>query len=571
MIKCLSPCLKIIIDKLFIICYFAKKITSEVVMAKFKVLITDHIAQEGLDILGREKDIEYEVRAGIKNDELKEIIGNYDAIITRSGTTITKELLENPGKLKIIGRAGVGLDNVDIEAASKKGIIVMNAPTGNTLAATELTMGMILAAARKIPMANTSLKNGEWNRKKFMGIQLYNKTLGIVGLGRIGSNVAIRAKSFGMKIVAYDPYIKTSKAESLGVKLYDSLSDVLKEADIVTFHTPLTNETHNMVTEKEISLMKDGAIIVNCARGGIVNEEDLYNAVKSGKLFSAAIDVFEVEPPTGNKLLTLDNIFVTPHIGANTSEGQKGVAVIIAEQIVNALYGRSYINAVNIPFMKSQLPVELQYYFDLVERMAKLTAQIVSGRTEEIKLTFVGKKFEDDICERTFDVPFSYQPYTVAALKGYLEVSLKESVSYINASYFAKDRNILVSETKTDSYRKYNDLVVLTVKTDKQEISVGGTVFADNIGRIVFIDDFRIDVVPEGTLLYFRNVDRPGVIGKVGTILGKYNINIAGFELSRQKTGDAMAFVSIDNKIPKKVIDEIIAIDGMILAKVVEI
>lgn len=540
-------------------------------MAKFKVLITDHIAQEGLDILNSDKDIEYEVKSGIKNDELKEIIGNYDAIITRSGTTITKELLENPGRLKIIGRAGVGLDNVDIEAASKKGIIVMNAPTGNTLAATELTMGMILAAARKIPMANSSLKKGEWDRKKFMGIQLYNKTLGIVGLGRIGSNVAVRAKSFGMKIVAYDPYIKKSKAESLGVKLYDSLLEVLKESDIVTFHTPLTNETHNMVTEKEISMMKDGAIIVNCARGGIVNEEDLFNAVKSGKLFAAAIDVFEVEPPTGNKLLTLDNIFVTPHIGANTNEGQKGVAVIIAEQVINALHGRSYINAVNIPFMKSQLPVELQYYFDLVEKMAKLTAQIITGRTEEIKLTFVGKKFEDDICERTFDVPFSYQPYTVAALKGYLEVSLRESISYINASYFAKDRNILVSEIKTESHKKYNDLIVLTVKTDKQEISVGGTVFADNVGRIVFIDDFRIDVVPKGTLLYFRNVDRPGVIGKVGTILGKYNINIAGFELSRQKGGNAMAFVSVDNKIPKKVIDEIISIEGMIQAKVVEI
>lgn len=540
-------------------------------MAKFKVLITDHIAQEGLDILNSDKDIEYEVKSGIKNDELKEIIGNYDAIITRSGTTITKELLENPGRLKIIGRAGVGLDNVDIEAASKKGIIVMNAPTGNTLAATELTMGMILAAARKIPMANSSLKKGEWDRKKFMGIQLYNKTLGIVGLGRIGSNVAVRAKSFGMKIVAYDPYIKKSKAESLGVKLYDSLLEVLKESDIVTFHTPLTNETHNMVTEKEISMMKDGAIIVNCARGGIVNEEDLFNAVKSGKLFAAAIDVFEVEPPTGNKLLTLDNIFVTPHIGANTNEGQKGVAVIIAEQVINALHGRSYINAVNIPFMKSQLPVELQYYFDLVEKMAKLTAQIITGRTEEIKLTFVGKKFEDDICERTFDVPFSYQPYTVAALKGYLEVSLRESISYINASYFAKDRNILVSEIKTESHKKYNDLIVLTVKTDKQEISVGGTVFADNVGRIVFIDDFRIDVVPKGTLLYFRNVDRPGVIGKVGTILGKYNINIAGFELSRQKGGNAMAFVSVDNKISKKIIDEIISIEGMIQAKVVEI
>lgn len=540
-------------------------------MAKFKILITDNIAQEGLDILEKEKDVEYEIIPGIKKEELKLIIGNYDAIITRSGTTITEDLIENPGKLKIIGRAGVGLDNIDIEAASKKGIIVMNAPTGNTLAATELTMGMILAAARKIPLANNSLKSGQWDRKLFMGVQLYNKTLGIVGLGRIGSNVATRAKGFGMKVVAYDPYIKRAKADSLGVKLYDRLEDLLKEADIITFHTPLTNETHNMITEKQINMMKDGVIIVNCARGGIVNEEDLYNAVKSGKVFSAAIDVFEKEPPVDNKLLTLDNIFVTPHIGANTHEGQKGVAVIIVEQIINALHGKSYQNAVNIPFMKSQLPEELQHYFEIAEKMAKLSAQIIKGRPEELKITFAGKKFEEDICERTFDVPFSYQPYTVAALKGFLEVSLKETISYINASYFAKDRNIIVSETKLDSYKKYNDIIVLTIKTDQQELTVGGTVFADNIGRIVFIDDFRIDVIPEGTLLYFRNVDRPGVIGKVGTILGANQINIAGFELSRQKGGEAMAFVSVDNKITKPVIDEIVAIDGIIEVKVVEV
>jgi len=540
-------------------------------MAKFKILITDNIAQEGLDILDKEESVEYEIKPGIKNEDLKPIIGKYDAIITRSGTTVTEDLIENPGKLKIIGRAGVGLDNVDIEAASKKGIIVMNAPTGNTLAATELTMGMMLAAARKIPLANNSLKSGEWDRKRFMGIQLYNKTLGIVGLGRIGSNVAIRAKSFGMKVIAYDPYIKRSKAESLGVKLYDKLEDLLKEVDVITFHTPLTNETHNMITEKHINMMKDGVIIVNCARGGIVNENDLYNAAKNGKIFSAAIDVFEKEPATDNKLITLDNIFVTPHIGANTHEGQKGVAVIIAEQIINALHGKSYLNAVNIPFMKSQLPEELQHYFEIAEKMAKLSAQIVKGRPEEINITFAGKKFEEDVCEKTFDVPFSYQPYTVAALKGFLEVSLKETISYINASYFAKDRNIIVSETKLDSFKKYNDIIVLTIKTDQQELTIGGTVFADYIGRIVFIDDFRIDIVPEGTLLYFRNVDRPGVIGKVGTILGMNQINIAGFELSRQKGGEAMAFVSVDNKIPKSVIDEIIAIDGMIEAKVVEV
>ncbi|BAI80333.1 D-3-phosphoglycerate dehydrogenase [Deferribacter desulfuricans SSM1] len=540
-------------------------------MEKFKVLITDHIAEEGIKILLDSKDIEVEEKPGISHEELKEIIGNYDAIITRSGTTITADLLENPGKLKIIGRAGVGLDNVDIEAASKKGIIVMNAPTGNTLAATELTMGMMLAAARKIPAAHISLKNGEWNRKKFMGIQLFNKTLGIVGLGRIGSNVAIRAKSFGMKIVAYDPYIKKSKAESLGVTLLDNLEDLLKISDVITFHTPLTKETKNMITKKEIELMKDGVILVNCARGGIINENDLYDALKSGKVFTAAIDVFEKEPPKGNKLLELDNLFVTPHIGANTEEGQKGVAVIIAEQIVNALHGKSYINAVNIPFMKSQLPEDLQIYFELIEKISKLAAQTVKGRPDEIKVTLVGKRFEDDICERTFDTPFSYQPFTIAAIKGFLEVRLQESVSYINAPYFAKDRKINVIESKQETYDKYNDLLILEIKTDKEHRIIAGTVFNNKEGRIVLFDDFRIDIIPEGTFLYFRNIDRPGVIGKVGTILGENNINIAGFELARQKGGEAIAFVSVDNEIPESVLSEIKKIDGMLEVNLVEL
>ncbi|MCA1981041.1 MAG: phosphoglycerate dehydrogenase, partial [Calditerrivibrio sp.] len=510
-------------------------------------------------------------RAGIKNVDLKPIIGEYDAIITRSGTTVTADLIENPGKLKIIGRAGVGLDNVDIEAASRKGIIVMNAPTGNTLAATELTMAMMLSAARKVPMANQSLKSGEWDRKKFMGIQLYSKVLGIVGLGRIGSNVAVRAKSFGMKVIAFDPYIKKSKADSLGVKLYDNLEQLLKEVDVITFHTPLTNETHNMITAKEISLMKNGVLIINCARGGIVNENDLYEAVKSGKVFAAGIDVFEEEPPINNKLLTLDNIFVTPHIGANTHEGQKGVAVIIAENVLNALYGKSYMNAVNIPFMKSQLSEDLQRYFELIEKMGKLAAQIIKGRVEEFHVKLVGKNFEEDVCERTFDTPFSYQPFTIAAIKGLLEVTQGETVSYISASYIAKDRNINVLESKFSTYDKFNDLIVLKIKTDKEERLIGGTVFNDGIGRVLFIDKFYLDVIPNGTFLYFNNHDRPGVIGKVGTILGNMGINIAGFELSRQEAGQAIAFVSVDNPITKDVLDEILRIDGMKDAKVIEL
>jgi D-3-phosphoglycerate dehydrogenase len=540
-------------------------------MSLFTVLVTDNISGEGLKKLTWDKTIEADIRPGIKNEELIKIIGNYDAIITRSGTSIPESLVENPGRLKVIGRAGVGLDNIDIEAASKKGIIVMNAPTGNTLAATELTMGIMLAAARKIPLANDSLKAGKWDRKKFMGVELYNKTLGIVGLGRIGTNVAIRAKGFGMRIIAYDPYIKKSKAESVGVILCDKLEDVLREADFLTFHTPLTTVTKNMITSTEMALLKEGVILVNCARGGIVNENDLYDALKSGKVFAAGVDVFEEEPAGSNKLLELENVFATPHIGANTREGQDAVAVIVAEQVYNALHGRPYQNAVNIPFMKSQLPEELQRYFNLAEKMGKLGAQVAKGRPSQIKFLMVGKMFEEDLCERKFDVPFSYQPFTIAALKGFLEISCKETVTFINAPYFIKDRSISVEESKTEQYEKFNDLILLTVKTDMGETSIAGTVFSDGIGRVVLYDNFRLDIIPDGTFLHFRIFDRPGIIGKVATILGDKNINIAGFGLSRQKSGEEVSFVSVDSHITSDILSKIQAIDGMIEASVIQL
>lgn len=540
-------------------------------MKRYKVLVTDSIAREGTDILERAGTIDVDVRAGIKNDELKKIIGEYDALMTRSGTSIPEDLLEKPGKLKIIARAGVGVDNIDIEAASKRGIVVINAPTGNTLAAAELTMGIMLAAARKIPQANNSLKAGKWDRKKFMGVELYNKTLGIVGLGRIGTNVAIRAKSFGMRIIAYDPFIKKTKAESMGVILYDRLEDLLKEVDVITFHTPLTAQTRNLITASEIGRMKNGVIFVNCARGGIVNEKDLYSSLKAGKIFAAGVDVFEKEPAGSNKLLELENVFATPHIGANTVEGQKAVAVIAAEQLVNAIHGRPYQNAVNIPFMKSQLPEHMQLYFNLVEKMGKLAGQLIKGRPGKIKITMVGKNFEEDLCERKFDVPFSYQPFTIAGLKGFLELGLYESVTFINAPYLAKDSDIEVEESKTAQYDKYNDLIIFDVETDREKITVAGTVFADKLGRIVMIGGFSLDMVPEGTFLHFRIYDRPGVIGKVATILGKNTINIAGFSLSRHVSGEEIAFVAVDNPIGIGVLGDILKIDGMIEAKVIQL
>lgn len=544
-------------------------------MQTFNILITDSIAEEGIDILKNSPGITYEIKAGIKNEDLKKIIGEYDAVITRSGTNVDADLLENTGKLKIIGRAGVGLDNVDIETASKKGLIVMNAPTGNTLAATELTMGMILAACRRIPAADASVKKGEWNRKKFMGIQLHDKVLGIVGMGRIGGNVAVRCKAFGMKIMVFDPYIKESRAESIGVTLCESLDEVLKAADVLTFHTPLTPETHGLMGKAQFDMMKTGSVLVNCARGGLVDEDALYDAVKSGKLFSAATDVFSSEPPAdcGNKLLTLENIILTPHIGANTHEGQKGVAVIICEQIVNALKGKSYANAVNIPYMKSQLPEDMQRYFELAQSLGRMAAQLSSGRPDEMRFTMVGKRFDESFGERTFDSPFNFQPFTIAALKGFLEVRLQETVSFINSPYLAKDRNMHVMESKTDHYAKYNDLLVLTLKTADGELVIGGTVFPDQKGRITFIDKYNLDLNAQGNYLYFRNNDRPGIVGKVGTVLGENNVNIANFELARvdNKGSEAVSFVLVDDPITPEVIAQLMKIDGILEAKPIKL
>ncbi len=542
-------------------------------MPKYSIIITDHLAEEGYEILKADPEVAVDLRPGIKNDELKPILKNYDAVITRSGTTVTPDLLSETGKLKIIGRAGVGLDNVDIETASKKGIIVMNAPTGNTLAAVELTMGMILSAARKIPTANSSTKAGGWDRKRFMGIQLHNKTLGIVGLGRIGGNVATRAKAFGMKVIAFDPYIKRGRGESLGVAIVDKLDDLLSQSDVITMHTPLTIETKGMIDKECFSKMKDGAIFINCARGGLVDEAAFVEAVKSGKLFAGGTDVFEQEPPAGSPLLTVENLFVTPHIGANTFEGQKGVAVIICEQVLNALHGRPYQYAVNTPFERERLTPDMQRYFDLSEKLGKMAAQLTEGRVHEVRVVMAGKRFEEDLGERTFDTPFNYQPFTIAVLKGFLESFVHEAVSFINAPYLAKDKDIIVTETKVAEYNKLNDHLVLVVKTDRGETTYAATVFSDHVGRIVQIGPFNLDLVAGGMYLYFRNIDTPGVVGYVGTLLGKHNINIGNFELSRLKPkgGEAAAFVSVDDYVPQVVLDDMSSHKGIIEVKFLKV
>ncbi|GBE14871.1 D-3-phosphoglycerate dehydrogenase [bacterium BMS3Abin14] len=534
-----------------------------------KVLVTDAINQEGIDLLRSEEGLEVDVDFSLKGNRLAEAIGPYHALITRSGTNVTSSIIENGKNLKVIGRAGVGVDNVDIEAASKKGIIVMNAPTGNTLAATEHTMAMMLASVRKLPYAHNSLERGEWDRKRFMGIQLYKKTLGIVGLGRIGTEVAKRAKAFDMHIVAFDPYIKRDKAEKLNVELFDDFHHLLAMSDIVTFHVPLTDETRGMVKAAQFEHMKDRVVLINCCRGGVIDEADLAEALDSGKIFMAALDVFTHEPPPpGSPLHNQERLIVTPHLGANTEEAQKNVSVIIAQQVINVLKGRSYDNAVNLPYVRGRLSSELKAYFDLSEKMGRLLSQIVMGRIEEVQITLVGSLFAEDISEKVFDSPFRYQPFTFAVLKGLLEHKQQEGVSFVSAPYYAKEREISIIEAKAERVKNYSDLISVRVTTDRGANTVGGTVFADLKGRIVSIDQFLVDVVAEGTFLLFTNMDRPGVIGRVGTILGENRINVAGFYLGRESyQGNALACVSLDSRVPEAVLEEIRELEEILDAR----
>jgi len=532
-----------------------------------KVLLSEAIHESGIRLLESKAEIVFCPEP--TEEAIGNLISDVDALIIRTAGKVTRQMIKKAERLKVISRTGGGLNNVDIEAASRKGVVVLNAPTGNTLAATEHTLAMMLGAVRRLPFAHISLDHGEWDRKKFMGTQLYKKTLGVVGLGRIGSEVARRALSFDMSIIAYDPYIKREKAEKVGVELVENLSELLERSDIITFHVPLTEETTGMIGDGEFNGMKDRVVLVNCARGGVVEETALARALESGKVSMAAVDVFSKEPlPKDSPLHGVPNLIITPHLGANTEEAQKNVSVIIAQQVINVLKGLSYENAVNLPYVRGRLSPELQVYFDLAEKMGHFLSQFTTGRIEGVQVTLVGSLFAEDVSEKVFDSPFRYQPYTFAVLKGLMETYQQEAASYISAPYFAKERGISITEAKADRVKNYSDLISVKVITDKGENTVEGTVFADLRGRVTGVDKYRVDLVAEGTFLFFTNRDRPGVIGKVGTILGQNRINVAGFYLGRENyQGSAVGFVALDSRVPEGVLQEIKKLEEIIEAK----
>ncbi len=513
----------------------------------YTILITDDIGPAGLALLDAAADVKYDIVKLPPREKLIEIIGDYDAVITRSGTPLTADVYQAAKQLKVAGRAGVGMDNVDIDAATLRGILVMNTPEANTLAATELTMAAMLAVCRRLPLANTSIQRGEWTRNKFLGVQLHDKTLGVIGLGRIGSRVATRCQAFGMKVIAYDPYIAEEVAERLHVRLVGELDELLTTADIITLHTPLTDETRGMIGANEIAKMKDGVRLINCARGGICDEPALYDGLLAGKIGGAALDVFSVEPPRTDllkRLLALDNVVSTPHIGANTVEAQRDVAVQIVQQVIDALRGVNFRNVINLPFAEGVDYRSLAPYMTLAEKIGSLHMQLIHGRIGRVEVEFRGEEVEAHV-----------KPLTVALLKGLLAPILCDAVNYVNAPRLAEERGITVAQTRHPAAQDYSNVILCRVISTKETRLIGGALFLRTQPRIVLLDDYRIDGLPSGPALIMSNRDVPGVIGQVGTLLGQNGINIGEWRMGRTAPGEVeVSFINIDTPANEQVL-----------------
>ena len=529
---------------------------------KFKILVSDPLGDRGLEILRREKSLEVDVKTGLKEEELKKIIGNYEAILIRSSTKLSRDILEHAKKLRIIGRAGVGVDNVDLDAATKQGIIVMNTPEGNTISTSEHTLSMLMAVARNIPQAHASVKKGEWTRGKFIGSELHGKVLGVIGLGRIGRQVVIRAASFGMECIGFDPFIPKENLSQFGI-VSVTLEELLKRSHFITVHVPLTDQTKNMLGPKEFDMMQKGVYILNCARGGIVDEKALYDAIKSGKVRGAALDVFANEPPKDNPLLTLEQVIATPHLGAATEEAQENVAVAVAQQVADALFDRGIKDAINAPSLDAESFKVLRPWVNLAERMGLFASQYFGAHFRHVTIRYGGEVTK-----------YKLEPLTISVLKGLLTPICGEGVNFVNAPALAKERSIAVSESKTTEVKDFTNFIEVTIVIDGKKNIIMGTLFGSQDPRLVRINEYRLDAVPKGVVLIFKNEDKPGVVGRVGTILGNNKVNIAEMTLGRVEKGRktlALTVINTDNEISAKALKELKAFKPIIEAKVIKL
>ena len=522
-------------------------------MSKITVVVCDHIHQTGLDLLIQDAEIEMINAADEPKEKLiAEIIQQADVAITRSSTDVDEAFLENATNIKAIVRAGVGVDNVDIPGCSKRGIVVMNVPTANTIAAVELSMAHMLSCVRKFPYAHNNLKlDRVWRRQDWYGTELKDKKLGVIGFGNIGSRVAIRAKAFDMDILVYDPYVDPSKATNLDMAYTQNFEDILA-CDIITIHTPKNEETIGMIGRDEIAKMKDGVVLINCARGGLYDEEALREGLQSGKIAMAGIDVFDKEPATDNPLLDLDNVTVTPHLGANTKESQRNIAMQAAQQAIDAAKGISYPNALNLPIKENELPDYVKPFLELIQKMAHLSAQVTKSAVKSIKVTAQG------------DIGEYIESLTTFATVGVLHESIGEQVNYVNAEFVAQERDIDISKEIEPNISGFHNKVKIKLTTQKGSVSIAGTVFDENVQRIIEIDDYDLDVEPKGNMIFFRNTDTPGVIGDVGKIIAENEMNISDFRLGRDKTGLALAVVRVDAPISKALIEQLSALEACV-------
>lgn len=520
-----------------------------------RILITENIAEEGIQFL-KSKSLDVTVDYTLSREELLKVIPEYDALIVRSVTKVNEELYEHAKNLKVVGRAGNGVDNIELSGATERGIIVVNTPDANTVSAAEHTIALMLSMSRNIPRANQHIKSKQWDRTLFRGVELMGKTLGVVGLGRIGTMVATRMQSFGMTVVAYDPYILNDKFDRLGIQKMEQLDDLLRVSDFITVHTPKTKETIGIINENSFKLVKKGVRVINCARGGIIDEAALYNALTEGIVAGAAIDVLKDEPHPISPLLDLDATVITPHLGADTFEAQKNVGETVAIEVYEALKGKLVANAVNLPTLSQQELEHMKPYLTLVERMGKFYHQIYREAVESIEFTYKG-----DFSHKNTD------PFILAFVKGLYETILDTPVTYVNARLLAEGRGVSISERRVSASDDYTSSVKVSIRSRNENFSIEGALFGKGESRIVTINDYPVDIAPKGNMLMIENNDSPGMIGKIGLLLGSENINISTMNVSLSKTkSPALMLLTVDRAVEDEALNTIQNQEGILKA-----
>jgi D-3-phosphoglycerate dehydrogenase len=515
-----------------------------------KVLVTETLSEPGLELLRR--DFEVDVRPDLITGGLAEAIGPYDALVIRSQTRVPAEVIEAGDNLKVIARAGIGIDNVDVDAATRKGVMVVNAPQSNIVSAAEHTVALLLSQARNIPQANEELKQGRWDRSRWQGVEIQGKTLGVIGLGRVGALVALRCAAFGMRVIAFDPYVPRERAKEMGVELMPTLEALLVQSDFLTVHLPRTPETEGLLGERELALVKEGARLVNTSRGGIVNEQALAKALEEGRVAGAALDVFEQEPAEDSPLFAFEQVIATPHLGASTTEAQDKAGTSVAEMVRLALRGEFVPYAVNVS-AGAEVPEAVRPFLPLAERLGALLTGLADGAVRAVECQYLGRVGETDT-----------RVLTLAVVKGVLRGVVHEPVSFVNAPIIARERGIAIAEMRSSVSSDYVNLVAVRAETEDGEVSVAGTLVGKrNDQRVLQVNGYDIEMAPAPNMLFFEYEDRPGVIGKVGTILGEHDINIATMDVGRaSRGGTALMGLTLDSGVGQDVIDEITSAIG---------